>query len=191
MVLFKRIICINNITPDPCGHSYSELKFEDRCRRDFPVSLSVGIWNHGRLKHGLATWGPLVWVLKKPEKYNMLFTYILHRLSILWERRSPDTSDEIKCKPKSCMTTHPVLGKFACSVCFFVMVTQGWLVKSLFIKGFFYRISLAEPFLSLLLAPLPNTPSLSTLTWWKRLLQRLIPWETVTNRLPTHLWSAG
>lgn len=137
MVLFKRIICINNITPDPCGHSYSELKFEDRCRRDFPVSLSVGIWNHGRLKHGLATWGPLVWVLKKPEKYNMLFTYILHRLSILWERRSPDTSDEIKCKPKSCMTTYPVLGKFACSVWFFVMVTQGWLVKSLFIKGFF------------------------------------------------------
>lgn len=68
------------------------------------------------------------------------------------------------------MTTHPVLGKFECSVCVFVMVRQGQLVESVFMKGFFffYRISLAEQFLSLLLAPLPNAPSLSTVTRWKK-----------------------
>lgn len=42
------------------------------------------------------------------------------------------------------MTTHPVLGKFECSVCFFVMVTQGWLVESLFIKGFFFFFFLPD-----------------------------------------------
>lgn len=50
------------------------------------------------------------------------------------------------------MTTHPVLRKFERCVCLFVVVTRGWLVESLFIKGFFFTGYFPSRAVSLFLA---------------------------------------